>query len=431
MRKFYSTIIVLLILFFYNCAGNKDKAEITIRLSEAEFLYKLTNYTNDSNFISAYKFANSNYNPEKEEFVDVLVKKLLELNPEISLASIYSTFELKDKVNYTTTNEELITILKEECKLAKEKTLQVLKKRVESSISESSFISRIINKPEVIIQELSEKNSYLFTINRKADVNRFTELFQEKADFGFWETYDNKEIFEYLNSANTKLKEYSDTEGIEKVNDTDAEDADSENDNPLMAQNEIDTSIFVIENPLFTILKPSVSNEGQLRDGSEIGISAIKDTAMVNKYLNIEDIQNIFPRNLKMMWTLKPIYGSDKYISLVAVKITSMDGRPPISNEYVVEASSKESNFGSVVSIKMNAEGAQIWSRMTKENIGRQIAIVLNNAVYSYPIVQSEITGGNSEISGDFTLEEATDLAALLNAGTMPNITVKVVKMNN
>jgi SecD/SecF fusion protein len=431
MRKFYSTIIVLLILFFYNCAGNKDKAEITIRLSEAEFLYKLTNYTNDSNFISAYKFANSNYNPEKEEFVDVLVKKLLELNPEISLASIYSTFELKDKVNYTTTNEELITILKEECKLAKEKTLQVLKKRVESSISESSFISRIINKPEVIIQELSEKNSYLFTINRKADVNRFTELFQEKADFGFWETYDNKEIFEYLNSANTKLKEYSDTEGIEKVNDTDAEDADSENDNPLMAQNEIDTSIFVIENPLFTILKPSVSNEGQLRDGSEIGISAIKDTAMVNKYLNIEDIQNIFPRNLKMMWTLKPIYGSDKYISLVAVKITSMDGRPPISNEYVVEASSKESNFGSVVSIKMNAEGAQIWSRMTKENIGRQIAIVLNNAVYSYPTVQSEITGGNSEISGDFTLEEATDLAALLNAGTMPNITVKVVKMNN
>lgn len=420
-----------MILFFYNCAGNKDKAEITIRLSEAEFLYKLTNYTNDSNFISAYKFANSNYNPEKEEFVDVLVKKLLELNPEISLASIYSTFELKDKVNYTTTNEELITILKEECKLAKEKTLQVLKKRVESSISESSFISRIINKPEVIIQELSEKNSYLFTINRKADVNRFTELFQEKADFGFWETYDNKEIFEYLNSANTKLKEYSDTEGIEKVNDTDAEDADSENDNPLMAQNEIDTSIFVIENPLFTILKPSVSNEGQLRDGSEIGISAIKDTAMVNKYLNIEDIQNIFPRNLKMMWTLKPIYGSDKYISLVAVKITSMDGRPPISNEYVVEASSKESNFGSVVSIKMNAEGAQIWSRMTKENIGRQIAIVLNNAVYSYPTVQSEITGGNSEISGDFTLEEATDLAALLNAGTMPNITVKVVKMNN
>ncbi len=420
-----------MILFFYNCAGNKDKAEITIRLSEAEFLYKLTNYTNDSNFISAYKFANSNYNPEKEEFVDVLVKKLLELNPEISLASIYSTFELKDKVNYTTTNEELITILKEECKLAKEKTLQVLKKRVESSISESSFISRIINKPEVIIQELSEKNSYLFTINRKADVNRFTELFQEKADFGFWETYDNKEIFEYLNSANTKLKEYSDTEGIEKVNDTDAEDADSENDNPLMAQNEIDTSIFVIENPLFTILKPSVSNEGQLRDGSEIGISAIKDTALVNKYLNIEDIQNIFPRNLKMMWTLKPIYGSDKYISLVAVKITSMDGRPPISNEYVVEASSKESNFGSVVSIKMNAEGAQIWSRMTKENIGRQIAIVLNNAVYSYPTVQSEITGGNSEISGDFTLEEATDLAALLNAGTMPNITVKVVKMNN
>jgi SecD/SecF fusion protein len=275
------------------------------------------------------------------------------------------------------------------------------------------------------ITELPGKNSYLLSLNRKPDRIRITQLLEQQGGIGFWETYKLPEVFEFLRAANAKIVEL----GLAEIVKEDEKEPANENDNELMnlVQKDSTDEKWAKENPLFRILNLSVTSEGTMRDDCNVGVSKISDTALVNKYLALLEISALFPRNLMFLWESRPISFNREYLNLIAIKISNRDGSAPLDGNYIVRVEANESNGMAVISMSMNAEGAQIWSRMTKENIDRQIAIVFNHSVYSYPRVMSEIKEGRSEITGNFTPEEASDLANILNSGSLPGIGVKVI----
>ncbi|MDD4033054.1 MAG: protein translocase subunit SecD, partial [Bacteroidales bacterium] len=177
--------------------------------------------------------------------------------------------------------------------------------------------------------------------------------------------------------------------------------------------------------PLFAVLSPSVTSDRQIMPGSVVGMSKASDTARVMQYFKLPQAKSLLPRDLKLLWSVKPYEGdaSKTYFELHAIKQTGRDGRPPLDGLAVTSARGDyQQNAGSQaeVSMSMNTEGSKIWARMTRDNVGRCIAIVLDNSVYSAPRVNSEITGGNSQITGNFTINEATDLANILKSGKMP-----------
>ena len=181
---------------------------------------------------------------------------------------------------------------------------------------------------------------------------------------------------------------------------------------------------FNLQNPLFGLLNPRVTEQGQPLPSSMVGLAAGIDTAKVNTYLKMNQIKALFPRDLRFVWSQNPYkYDPTKSLyELHAIKITTRDGRPPLSGDVITGARPSSGVTGSEVKVDftMNAEGAKTWARMTRENIDRCIAVVLDGYVRSYPRVVNEITGGSTEITGDFTIEEADDLANILKSGKMP-----------
>ena len=173
------------------------------------------------------------------------------------------------------------------------------------------------------------------------------------------------------------------------------------------------------QNPLFALLQPSGA-----RGYACIGYAHYADTAQINKIFAMPQIKQLFPPEFKPMWTVKASEAdaNGNIFELVAIKATSRDGKAPLDGGAVTDARVQYGNTGGnpEVSMTMNAEGANVWARLTKDNIGKQVAIVLDGMVYSYPNVQSEISGGSSQITGNFTLEEAEDLANVLKSGKLP-----------
>ncbi len=179
---------------------------------------------------------------------------------------------------------------------------------------------------------------------------------------------------------------------------------------------------FKKEYPLFAVLNPSTDQSGQLMPGPVVGMAHSKDTARVNDYLHMEQIRNIFPRNMMFRWTANSVDKAGNYYRLIALKVTTRDGRAPLTGDVITDARQDFDQMGSnpEVSMSMNSEGSKTWARMTKENIGKSIAIVLDGYVRSFPTVQNEITGGRSSITGLESIEEAKDLANILKSGKMP-----------
>ena len=182
---------------------------------------------------------------------------------------------------------------------------------------------------------------------------------------------------------------------------------------------------FALQNPLFGLLNPRVNEQGQPLPSSMIGLASSKDTAKVNAYLKMNQIKALFPRDLRFACGARILINmilQKHYYELHAIKITTRDGRPPLDGDVITSARTSSGVTGSEVKVdmSMNAEGAKTWARMTRENVDRCIAVVLDGYVRSYPRVQNEITGGSTEITGDFTIEEADDLANILKSGKLP-----------
>jgi SecD/SecF fusion protein len=267
----------------------------------------------------------------------------------------------------------------------------------------------------------------------KADTSK-TEIIEKlitvPGKIEFWETYENSEVLPFLLQANARLAEMkinADDVVEEKAKETVARDTSIKESSEITDLMNSDTSgaasteAFKTDNPLFAILNPRVDGNGQALPSCLIGLVALKDTAKVIRYLGVKELYYILPHDLKFYWSQSP-YKYDETQTLYelhAIKSTSLLGNAPVEGDVIVSAKAVTSKNRSDIrlSLSMNHEGAMEWANITKENINRCIAVVIDGYVRSYPRVMNEITSGNSEITGNFSLAEAQYLSAILSSG--------------
>ena len=323
--------------------------------------------------------------------------------------------------------------LKEELKSAIDNSFNVLRTRIDRFGVVSPNIQRLETAGRILVELPGVK-----------EPERVRKLLQGSANLEFWETYNLPEIYQQLVAADNMLATIlksddtaavgSDTTAIEATEEVVADNAAAETTNDAdsllakigedkpEAQAAKSMEEFAKQHPLFAVLQINQYN-GQLAPGPVVGIADKKDIAKINEYLNMKQVKDILPRNLSLKWGVKAIDEKEQYFYLYAIKMTNRDGTPALGGDVVTDANAdfvqQAGRSEQQVSMTMNAEGAKAWARLTKENIGKAVAIVLDDMVYSAPNVQVEITGGRSQITGHFTPEEAKDLANVLKSGKM------------
>lgn len=400
----------------------KGGMNVTMEVSVPDILKALSGYNTSENFTKAMALAQEKQKGSTSDFVTLFIQSYKEIDPNAQLASVFSTFELKDKITLNSTNEEVEKVIREEVDGAINNSFNVLRTRIDR-----------FGVVQPNIQKLDQAGRILIELPGIKEPERVRKLLQGTANLEFWETYDLNEILPQLmqlNQAVAQLNAATETAAAaeETVEAVAEENTVSELDSLLeSAQTEEPDQQAAIEayakqNPLFAVLNPSVDQTGRAYQGPVVGTVIYTDTAKVNSMLTSQLAKSILPRDLKLCWTVKAIDEAGAYYQLVALKTVNRDGRASLEGDVITDARADFSQTSAYanVSMSMNAEGAKTWARITKENIGKSIAIVLDGYVYSFPTVQNEITGGNSQITGHFTVEEAKDLANTLKSGKMP-----------
>ena len=409
----------------------KGGMNVTLEVSVIDLIKAMANYSTDSTFNAALAHATELQKNSQVDFVTLFGRAFEEIDPNAKMASVFNTLELRDRINFNTTNAEVLDVIHVETTAAIDNSFNILRTRIDR-----------FGVAQPNIQQLQTKGRILVELPGVKDQNRVRNLLQGTAMLEFWETYENQEVYSYLLQVNEKLKEMQtpwieeeeaiveETAEVETVTEADSTDAESSLLSELEAGAENDTTSAGIDNlenfkteyPLFAILNPSTDQSGQLFPGPVVGMAHFKDTSQINDYLKLEQVNSIFPRNMSFRWTAKPADDAGNYFRLIALKVTTRDGRAPLDGDVITDARQDFDQFGSnpEVSMSMNSEGDKTWSRMTKENVGKSIAIVLDGYVRSFPTVQGEIKGGRSSITGLESIEEAKDLANILKSGKMP-----------
>ena len=406
----------------------KGGMNVTLQISVADVLKSLSNNNPDPNFNAAIAAAQA-AQAGNNDFIVSFYNEYKKIDPNVRLSAIFSTFQLKDKITPRSTNDEVISILRNELNSAVDNSYNVLRTRIDRFGVVSPNIQRLETAGRILVELPGVK-----------EPERVRKLLQGSANLEFWETYKLPEIYQQLVAADNVLatilsKETSAdsvvaaTGNVEKI--ADAADSNVSEADSLLAelgQDKKDTEAnqsmeeFAKQHPLFALLQISQYN-GQLSPGSTVGIAQAKDMEKISEYLNMKQVKEVLPRNLALKWGVKAIDDKEQFFELYALKVTNRDGSPALGGDVVTDANAdfmqQAGRSEQMVNMVMNAEGSKAWARLTKENIGRQIAIVLDEMVYSAPNVNDEITGGRSQITGHFTPEEAKDLANVLKSGKM------------
>ena len=400
----------------------KGGMNVQMEVSVPDIIRALSGHNTTENFNKAIALANEKQKSSGADYLTLFFESFYELDANAQLASVFSTFELKDKVSLTSTNAEVEKVVREEVEGAINNSFNVLRTRIDR-----------FGVVQPNIQKLSQTGRILIELPGIKEPERVRKLLQGSANLEFWETYDLAEILPQLAQINAEVaKANASTEQaqaeVKEEKTVAADDVEALMENlaaDSLAQAEADQQAAVEEykknNPLFAILNPSVSQTGQAYRGPVVGTVHYTDTAKVMAMLNSQVAKTVLPRELRLCWTVKAIDAAESFYQLVALKAQT-SGRPSLEGDVITDA---RADFGQTsayanVSMTMNAEGARDWQRITRDNIGKSIAIVLDGYVYSFPTVQNEIAGGNSQITGNFTVEEAKDLANTLNSGKMP-----------
>ncbi|HCS87137.1 MAG TPA: protein translocase subunit SecDF [Bacteroidales bacterium] len=405
----------------------KGGMNVTMEVSVPDILKALSGYNESPNFQKAMALAQERQKGSTDDFVTLFINAFKEVDPGAQLATVFSTYELKDKVTTTSSNEEVEKVIRNEVNDAISNSFNVLRTRIDR-----------FGVVQPNIQRLDQAGRILIELPGIKEPERVRKLLQGTANLEFWETYDLSELLPQLMQLNSEIAKLNATteaasESVDEqtddvVADTETKDAVAGIDSLLQqTAPEEDNQTEALEkykkaNPLFAVLNPSVDASGRAYRGPVVGTVLYTDTAAVNQMLSSQLAKSILPRDLKLCWTVKALDEAGTVFQLVALKKVNRDGRASLEGDVITDA---RADFGQTsayanVSMSMNAEGAKAWARITKENIGKSIAIVLDGYVYSFPTVQNEITGGNSQITGNFTVEEAKDLANTLKSGKMP-----------
>jgi SecD/SecF fusion protein len=404
----------------------KGGMNVILEVSVEDILKALSNYNPDKTFNAALARAKELQKSSQSDYLTLFGRAFQEIDPNAKLASVFGTVELKDKINFNSTNDQVLKVLDSEVTGAITNAFNILRTRIDRFGVVQPNITQLATKGQILIQLPGANNP-----------KRVRELLQGTANLEFWETYENSEIIGYLSKANNLLKdiqanaEKANAKTTELAQKNEVSDTTKKDQSLLDLINKDTTKVaeatsragFTLQNPLFGILLPRVTAQGQPLPSCLIGIASSKDTIKVNSYLKMNQIKTLFPRDLKLMWSQNP-YPQDPtktMYELHAIKITTRDGRPPLGGDVITSARTSTGVTGDVkVDMTMNSDGSKTWARMTRENIGRCLVVVLDGYVRSYPRVQNEITGGSTEITGNFTIEEADDLANILKSGKLP-----------
>ncbi len=402
----------------------KGGMNVTLEVSVVDLIKSLSNYSTDPSFLQAIEVAQK-MDPTKD-FITRFGMAFEQVAPNTRLAAIFNTVELKDRISFNSTNKEVLAIIRKEADGAIKNSFNIIRTRIDKFG---------VSQPN--IQQLENSGRILVELPGVKEPERVRKLLQGTASLEFWETYENTEIYPFLASANAKIKEIQDA--TKQLNETQKEtktvsaekkDATKKGDElvEMLKEKEAKDTTAVTNKevannyPLFSVLSPSVDQSGKPYGYSVVGRSHVKDTAKVNNYLKLEQVRNLFPRDLRLLWGVKAVDKAETVFELYAIKVTSRNGKAPLDGGAITDARDEiaDQKGGAEVSMSMNAEGSRVWARLTADNLGRCIAIVMDNYVYSAPKVQSEIKGGRSSISGNFTINEAKDLANVLKSGKLP-----------
>ncbi len=402
----------------------KGGMNVTLEISVVDLIRAMSGYSTDSTFNRAIVLAKKNEKTNgKDDFVTLFGRAFEQVDPNAKLAAIFNTLDLRDKVNFNSTNADVIKVIRKETDGAIDNSFMILRKRIDR-----------FGVAQPNIQQLQTKGRILVELPGVKDPKRVRKLLQGTANLEFWETNENSDIYPFLLEANKRLREINEaskailgtkeTAKLASVKDsTKAHDLLSEVKKQGKDSLAAGSAEEIAKNfPLFSVLSPSTSRDGQLFRGPVVGYSHSKDTAQVSEYLSMPQIKALFPRTVVFRWTAQPTQKEGNFFQLIALKVTNRDGRAPLDGGAVVDARQDfaQNKSNSVVEMGMTAEGSKIWQRMTRENVGKSVAVVLDNYVQSFPTVQGEIPNGRTEISGNFTVEEAKDLANMLKSGKMP-----------
>ena len=393
----------------------KGGMNVILEVSVPDVIKVLADNKSDEAFNTALANAAKQATTSQDDVITLFVKEYKKLAPESSLAQIFATQQLKDKVNQKTSDAEVEKVLRSEVKAAIDNSYNVLRTRIDRFGVVQPNIQSLEDKMGRIMVELPGIK----------EPERVRKLLQGSANLEFWETYTGKEISGYLQSADMKLRTLlADAEpAAEAEENAAAAPAVSKTDSLAAAlkgeskSEEASLEQLKKDHPLLAILQ--VSNNA----GPVVGYANYKDTADINRYLSMPEVAAQLPKDLRLKWGVSPFEYDPKAqtFELYAIKSTERSGKAPLEGDVVVDAKDEYDQYGKpAVSMSMNTDGARRWAQLTKQNINRSIAIVLDGYVYSAPNVNSEITGGNSQITGHFTPDQAKDLANVLKSGKMP-----------
>jgi SecD/SecF fusion protein len=411
----------------------KGGMNVILEISTIDVIRSLANNSTDTTFVQALALAKQNQKKTNKDFITLFGEAFEEIDPGASLSAIFTSQELRDRIKPGTPNDEVLDIIRDEAHGAIDNAFNIIRTRIDQFG---------VTQPN--IQYLDTRDRILVDLPGVKNKDRVRRLLQGTANLEFWETFDNAELIQNLYATDAMVKEYLATRKKHKEADTTREIAastekttakkDTSGSLSLMEQIKSDTTLgdtlqHSIEEtyPLLSILRPMQDPQTrQAYPGAVIGIARLKDTAKINFYLELAMEKKMFPREVRFMWSALPDMDENKKPTdryrLYAIKVRSRDGKPPLDGEAVVSASQEFDNASgyAYVLMNMNAEGTKKWAHITKENLKRVICIVMDNKVYSGPTVQSEITGGSSQITGNFTINDAQDLANLLKSGKLP-----------
>ena len=391
----------------------KGGMNVILEVSIPDVVKALANNSQDPEFVETLAAAKKVSVSSQENFVDIFAREYARIaGADAKLSKFFATSNLKEKINSQTSNEECISVLKTEVNNAVSNSFLVLRARIDRFGAAQPNIQELAGKQGRIMVELPGIK----------EPERVRKLLQGSANLEFWETYKYSEIQDVLTRIDSRLAlNYAD-ESADDAQEAVEETAAQTDELDLTTNDEVAQSTKAqIEaarkrNPLLARLQPY-----GYADSWVAGIAVYSDTAEINRMLASPEAKQYIPRDLKFMWGVKPMDGTEQIFELYCIKSDNKNGQADLSGDVVVDSKADFDQHGNpVVSMAMNTEGARRWATLTKQNIGRGVAIVLDGYVYSAPRVNDEITGGRSEISGNFTVEDTQDLANVLKSGKMP-----------
>ena len=393
----------------------KGGMNVVLEISVPDVVDFLADHKQDAAYQKALEVAKQEEMTSQKDFISLFVDAFHKEAPGHKLAEIFATQQLKGKVSTQSTDEEVEKALREEVAAAIDNSYNVVTNRID----QYGVVQPNIQKLE------GQEGRLMVEMPGIREPERMRKLLQGSANLEFWETYNNQEVTPYLAQLDQRL-----ANGDTKV-DTTATDSTKKvqakaaatpkfalNKNNAAKGEDAQMAALKKMHPLLSMLQTIPGDALSL-----VGYANVRDTAEINKLIYGQLAKQILPSDLKLLWGAKPEDGLNKknVYGLYALKITTSDGRAPLEGDVVTDAKDQFDQHGRPeVSMTMNSEGAREWAALTKANVGKAIAIVLDGVVYSAPRVNGEISGGQSSISGNFTIEDTKDLANTLKSGRMP-----------